>query len=150
MLKILWDDRTLPLETERHILKIETGVSLKIKNRMTVLKMTAPEDAQHIDTQIGLLTETLSTQSSDSGDHPNVPAITRFSRRTEHGRFTAYVVWGIVLSGATRKGKRFGNYRFVLVAADELPDTLSTVFNLESTLTPQPLERRMKPNAERV
>lgn len=136
MFTMCWDPESKRFEDANLLIKIETGTSMKINNRMTRLRLSHPEEAKAIHDEMMAVATRLSQTASDSAALPGVPEIVRYSRRTSWGRFTAYMVYGIVLNGAKKKGARIGAYRFVIVAGGELPDCLSSVFELERTLVP--------------
>lgn len=136
-MKLLWDDVTTPVQTDRYALVIRTGVTQRVNNIMEVLRRTQPRIAVAIERGWADEAGRAVSSSMDAGDYPNVPEMLIMRFQAANRVIVFVLIFGIVLNGS-RKGKLLqGEFRCVLVEAEEVGDALDRVFNLEKLLTPE-------------
>lgn len=125
---INWDNKVSSGETDRYSLRIRTGCSILLSNRITVLKLREPVDGVAVQQQIFKILNRISREHPASKQAAGDPEIRYYGIPRAVGTFTFAVVWGIVLNGS-RKGKLLqGEYRFVILCAEQLDDCLKRVF----------------------
>ncbi len=159
MIAIDWDARTPTATTDEFTLTLKTGVSRALQNRLTALAlpisiselppnylvgrphstMRDPFDAGN---RIAVLTEArsivyelehLQTQLAilDRDTYDPIPEFVLYKRMTRMGMLRIVIAWGIVPNGATAKGKRPGEFYFVICLVEEVEDVLTDIFKLD-------------------
>lgn len=159
MIAIDWDARTPTATTDEFTLTLKTGVSRALQNRLTALAlpislselppnylvgrphstMRDPFDAGN---RIAVLTEARSIVHElehlqgqlailDRETYDPVPEFVLYKRLTRMGMLRIVIAWGIVPNGATAKGKRLGEFYFVICLQDEVEAVLDDVFKIE-------------------
>lgn len=159
MIAIDWDARTPTANTDEFTLTLKTGVSRALQNRLTALALPVSIDTIHPNylagrpyssmrdpfdnaSRIVVLTEartiireleTLQDQLVilDHAEYDPIPEFVLYKRLTRMGMLRIVIAWGIVPNGATSKGKRLGEFYFVICLQDEVEAVLDDVFKIE-------------------
>lgn len=160
MIAIDWDSRTPTASPDGFTLTLKTGVSFGLQNRLSALtlplsvdalppgylvrkrpptmrdpydwhnRIAVIDEARHVVKDIENLRAELVKL-----DHPTydaVPELIVYSRPTVRGLLRVCIVWGMVLNGSVSKGRRTGDWCFIVCLRRELSQVLSDVFKLES------------------
>lgn len=159
MIPIDWDSRTPTATTPDFTLTLKTGVSRALQNRLTALALPVSIDTLHPNylagrphstmrdpldkaNRIAVLTEartvireleTLQDQLVilDHTEYDPIPEFVTYKRLTRMGMLRIVIAWGIVPNGATAKGKRLGEFVFVICLQDEVEDVLTDIFKID-------------------
>lgn len=128
-LRVAWDDERTTVSTERFRVTIRTGMTVLARNAFTVLAMTAPLAKVKLwDAMLELAGTISNIEGSGALDAVGVPA---FLLLDAYGVRMA-VGYGFVPSGVRQRGQIHGEFRLVFMTRDEVPDSLTDVFGLES------------------
>lgn len=123
---IKWDNQTTQTTTAGGIaVTIRTGKSQGFCNLITRLRLQGRRDVL---AEIDAFDERMTALPRSQGDCPNVPEFAVYERDDVFIVFA----WGLVLLDPRQ---RRGDFRFVIVLESELAGVLSSVFDLERTLT---------------
>lgn len=180
MIAIDWDARTPTANTDEFTLTLKTGVSRALQNRLTALALPVSIDTIHPNylaghpyssmrdpfdnaSRIVVLTEartiireleTLQDQLVilDHAEYDPIPEFVLYKRLTRMGMLRIVIAWGIVPNGATSKGKRLGEFYFVICLQDEVEAVLDDVFKIERWFDTDEPKRpeKAKPKAKPV
>lgn len=159
MIPIDWDSRTPTATTPDFTLTLKTGVSRALQNRLTALALPVSIDTLHPNylagrphstmrdpfdagNRIAVLTEARSIVHElehlqgqlvilDRAEYDPIPEFVLYKRLTRMGMLRIVIAWGIVPNGATAKGKRLGEFFFVICLQDEIEDVLTDIFKIE-------------------
>lgn len=128
---INWDVQVTKGETLDYDLRVRTGCSILLSNRITVLKLREPVEGVGVERQIFRILRRITQEHPASKQRAAYPDIRYYHVPRARGAFPFVVVWGIVLNGS-RKGKLLqGEFRFVTLCPEQIDDCLSTVFRIE-------------------
>jgi hypothetical protein len=176
MIAIDWDARTPTASPDGFTLTLKTGVSVGLQNRLTALtlpmsvndlppgylmrkrsstmrdpfdwhnRIAVIDEARHIVKDIENLRSEL--VKMDRPTYDAVPECIVYSRKTARGILRAVVIWGMVLNGSVSKGRRVGDWYFIICQLHELEAVLTDVFKLESWLPDEQLQTISQPKAK--
>ncbi len=160
MIPIDWDARTPTASPDGFTLTLKTGVTMGLQNRLTTLalpisvddlppdylmrkrpstmrdpfdwrnRLAVIDEARHVVKDLENLRGEL--VKMDRPTYDAVPECIVYSRKTARGILRAVVIWGMVLNGSVSKGRRVGDWYFILCLRSELSRVLSDVFKLQS------------------
>ncbi len=159
MIPIDWDSRTPTAFPDGFTLTLKTGVSMGLQNRLTSLalpisvdelppryvalkrpstmrdpfdrhnRIAVLDEARHIVRDLEGLQAELA--KLDRPTYDAVPEMIVYSRQTVRGLLRVVIIWGMVLNGSVSKGRRVGDWCFILCLRSELSQVLSDVFKLD-------------------
>lgn len=136
MIAIDWDTQRVRHGWQDWSIDLYTGVSVQVKNRLAVLRITgAADDADWAEQRLGAMLNSIPRY--ESGFVPNIPDIHYARIPTARGPLELGILWAVLWQGGVRGKQRLGTYRFVICTFDEIDPMLSQVFRLEDTLTPE-------------
>jgi len=180
MIAIDWDARTPTATTDEFTLTLKTGVSRALQNRLTALALpvsiselppnylvgrphSTMRDPLDKTNRIAVLTEARSIIHElehlqgqlailDRHTYDPIPEFVTYKRLTRLGMLRIVIAWGIVPNGATAKGKRLGEFYFVICLQDEVEAVLDDVFKIERWFEADEPKRadKAKPKAKPV
>lgn len=126
---VAWDTDATTVSTERYRATIRTGMTVLARNAFTVLAMTAPlAKAKLWDAMLAEARKLGSVLDSGALDVAGVPAFVLLDACGAH----MAIGYGFVPSGACQRGQVHGEFRLVFMTEDEVPDSLTDIFGLES------------------
>jgi hypothetical protein len=128
---INWDKKLTAGETAHYSLKIRTGMSILISNRITVLKMRDAVNGVTVERKMFTVLRRLSEEHPAGLQRAGFPDIRLYDIQHKHGCLTFAAVWGIVLNGSKKGRLLQGEFRFVVIGDEQLDDCLSRVFELD-------------------
>jgi hypothetical protein len=133
-LQIRWDNEITRFRDERFDLRIRTGQSQAIRNLLTGLRVRDAGRAQRVERAIFAIAEQLSQSLQGADPYPGVPEMVYGRIQDGQREVEICVVSGIVPNGSRRGSALSGEYRLVVIRADELEACLSRVFDFERLL----------------
>lgn len=132
-MNIIWA-ASLPLwDTPDFYVKLRSGYSVMLSNRLTALKRQHPQEGVNLSHAIESLSERLSLPETRQA-RPNVPEMVHYHVCSAHSDMNIVLAWGIVTNGAKRGAQVTGEFRFIICLLEELDAALTSVFELERTL----------------
>lgn len=128
---IKWDNQITAVDTDKYSIRIRTGMSVLLSNRITSFKMRQPAQGVITENRLWMVMNRISMEQLHRRSRAGFPDVRLYDIYHTTGCFTFAVVFGIVLNGG-RKGRLLtGEFRFVVVTDEELDDCLSRVFEIE-------------------
>lgn len=128
-MNVKWDADVTTVSAPAYRATIRTGISVLCSNAFTVLAMTAPlAKARLWDAMLAEAGKLGSVAESGVMDSVGVPA---FVFLDAYGMRLA-IAYGFVPSGVRQRGQTHGEFRLVFMTRDEVPDSLTDVFGLET------------------
>ncbi len=130
-MKIMWDSEQTRVESGSFYLTIRTGMSITARNVVQALRMVnAVEGARLWDAimEAGNTIPPLTEQNATA--YPGIPELFPVSFDTSTGRKHFVYAFGVVPNGGRRGKQMTGEFRLVIVTAEELADALDNVFEL--------------------
>lgn len=126
---ISWDNEVTQGETSDYALRVRTGCSILLSNRITVLKLRQPVEGVAVQQQIFKILRRITQEHPVTKQRTGDPDIRLYGIPRAVGSFNFATVWGIVLNGS-RKGKLLqGEFRFVIITPEQIDDCMKRVFN---------------------
>jgi hypothetical protein len=129
---INWDREVTQGETEHYALRLRTGCSILLSNRITSLKQRQPVQGVAVERQLFSILRRVTNEHPATKSRAGFPEIRIYGIPYGDAQtFTFAAVWGIVLNGS-KKGKLLqGEFRFVLCCDEQLDDCLTRFFEIE-------------------
>lgn len=126
---IHWDAQTTRASSDKYDLTVTTGASILLRNRLTVLTLRDARQGVAADKAIMRQLQSLADTNPATRAEPGAPEVHHF---TGAGNMLPFVaVLGIVLNGSRRGKLLQGEFRFVVIAPEQLDDCLQTVFKVK-------------------
>lgn len=130
-MRIIWDNEQTRVESGAYYLTIRTGMSVTARNVVQALRMAHSSEGAQLWADImnaGATIPPLTEQ--DATAYPGIPELFPVTFDTSMGRKHFVYAFGVVPNGG-RRGKQYtGEFRLVIVTADEIEAVLDSVFDL--------------------
>lgn len=134
-IRIIWKADYPPFTDGRYTLRLATGVTQAVQNRLAWLKLWHPHRALEVEQEFYRTTEgvTLDNTPTDGSPLDFIPVITHFSAPVVDTVFEVVVIYGLVATRHTRR-EGYAEWRYLVCLPDQADEVLETVFDFTPTL----------------
>lgn len=127
MLKIDWDVQTTPYVDNAAYITIRTGRSRAYRNVLNGLAVRDPARAARIRQDMDVLMHHVSQNGGEALTAPHIPEMYIVSFDT----YQAVIVSSVLFTGLSLHGRLIGEFKLVIVMADEMDACLTEVYKLD-------------------
>ena len=127
MLRIDWDAQTTPYVDNAAYITIRTGRSRLYRNVLNGLAVRDPARAARVRQDMDILIRVASENGGEALTAPHIPEM----YIVNFGDYQAVIVGSILFTGQSLHGRLIGEFKLLIVMAEEMDACLTEIFKLD-------------------